>query len=197
MTLSGNLSGSFASAKVAEGMYKEEGGRNKVRVFDGFSSSVGEMQLVLKILAMKEAGADFETVSREVYDFSREKKTKFVLESLDNLRKNGRLGGLSALIAEVMNIKPICAGTVDGKIEKIAQARGMKRALTMLADLIAKDAVSPEERLLAIAHVDNRERAEFLREEVEKRVHFKETVIVNTRGLCTLYADDGGIIASY
>lgn len=197
VTISANLSGSYNSAKVAESMYHEEHPEAKIHVFDSCSASSGEYLLTKMIVALKEEGAGFEEVVEKVSKYSKEKKTKFVLESLDNLRKNGRLTGIKGLLAEALNIKPIMGATIEGQIEKIGQARGINKAIQGLADFIIKDAYRPEERALCISHCNNLERALKVKDLVLEKIKFKEVYIIENGGVSTLYANEGGIIVAY
>lgn len=197
ITLSGNLSGSYGSAKVATDIYLEDHPEKKIHVFDSCSASVGQTLTAMKIIEMKDAGASFEDVVEKVTAFVKMKKTKFVLETLDSLRKNGRLTGLEAVIANVLNIKPIMAGTEDGHIVKLDQARGMNKALNVMAKYIAADVTNPAERILGIAHCNNYDRALQTQAAIEKLVQFKSSFIVDTAGVSSLYASDGGIIVAY
>ena len=123
-------------------------------------------------------------------------QTKFVLESLENLRKNGRLGRVTFAICNVLNIRPVMAAD-DGEIVKIDQTRGHNKALMRMVEYIEKDARDVAHKILGISHCNNRERAEMVKQEILKRVPFKDCIIVNTAGVSTLYANDGGIIVSY
>ena len=125
VTLSSNLSGSYNSAEVGKNMYYEEhpNDKKKIHVFDSCSASVGETLMVLKIIQYAEEGRSFEEIVQEVTKFRTGRSTFFVIESLETLRKNGRLTGLTAVIASVLNIKPIMYGTTEGTIAKLDQAR--------------------------------------------------------------------------
>lgn len=199
VTLSSNLSGSYNSAEVGRTMYYEEhqGDGKKIYVFDSCSASVGETLLVMKIIELAEEGDSFEEIVEKVLQFRRERSTYFVIESLDTLRKNGRLTGLTAVVASVLNIKPIMYGTAEGMIAKLDQARGMEKALAKLAVHVADTAQNAENRVLAISHVNNRERAEWMKAEILKKKEFKDVMIVDTAGVSSMYACDGGIIISY
>ena len=87
--------------------------------------------------------------------------------------------------------------TKEGTIIQLEQARGMKRALIKLCDEVKKRAKNPEQKILSIAHCNNDKRAKEVKEEIEKRVKFKEIIIVETAGVSTLYAANGGIIVSF
>ena len=83
----------------------------------------------MKIVEAEEAGLSFEEVIAKAEQFREEEHTYFVLESLETLRKNGRLSNLKALAADVLNIKPVMGADPDGNIVQLDKARGMKKAL--------------------------------------------------------------------
>lgn len=196
VTLSSELSGSYNSAEVAMNMYKEQGGSNNVHVFNSCSASSGEVLLTRKIIELAENGKEFDEIVAEVEKFRDEKCTYFVLESLETLRKNGRLTSMQALIINTLNIKPVMKGTVRGTIEKASQARGINKALARMLDFVSNDVLNQENKTLIIAHCNNEARALFVKEEAEKRCSFKEIIITETAGVSSMYANDGGIILS-
>mgnify|MGYP000503158068 CR=1 FL=1 len=194
VTLSGELSGSYNSALLGEKLYKEEGGEEKIHVFNSRSASVGETLIGRKIQECEEAGMDFEQVVETVEAYIEEQHTYFVLENLDTLRKNGRLTGLKSLVVSALNIKPVMGSTPEGTICQLDKSRGMKKALAKMAEHVAKDAVKPEEKILAIAHCNCPERAEVVRKLILEKVKVKDSFIVDTAGISSMYANDGGII---
>ena len=194
VTLSGELSGSYNSALLGEKLYKEEGGEEKIHVFNSRSASVGETLIGRKIQECEEAGMDFEQVVETVEAYIEEQHTYFVLENLDTLRKNGRLTGLKSLVVSALNIKPVMGSTPEGTICQLDKSRGMKKALAKMAEHVAKDAVKPEEKILAIAHCNCPERAEAVRKLILEKVKVKDSFIVDTAGISSMYANDGGII---
>lgn len=197
VTMSGQLSGTYNSAVLARNIYLEENPHKNIEIIDSRSASVGETLIAMKIKELVEKNLPFEKVVKGVNAFRDGMLTKFVIESLDNLRKNGRLTGISAFIASALNIKPVMGATPEGTICKLDQARGILKSLVLMAKLIEQDVKNAGEKVLGIAHCNNRERAEFFKEEVLKRVPFKDCVIVDTAGISTLYANEGGIITAY
>ncbi|MFQ9934300.1 MAG: DegV family protein [Lachnospiraceae bacterium] len=199
VTLSANLSGSWNSAEVGKKMYYEEhpDDAKKIHVFDSCSASAGEARIAEYIHELASSGQEtFETIVEKVNAYKLEMKTYFVIETLETLRKNGRLTGLQAIIANVLNIKPVMGATDDGVIIKLDQARGMDKALRKLAQIIAEQIKNPSEKVLAITHCNCKERALEMKAEIEKLVKFKDITIGDTRGVATMYANDGGIIIS-
>lgn len=197
ITLSSQLSGTYNSALLAKKLYLEENPHKNIEVIDSRSASVGEALIAMKIKELIEKSLPFEKVVKRVNAFRDGMLTKFVIESLDNLRKNGRLTAISSFIASALNIKPVMGATPEGNICKLDQARGVVKSLVLMAKLIEQDVKNASEKVLGIAHCNNRERAEFFKEEVLKRVAFKDCVIVDTAGISTLYANEGGIITAY
>jgi len=197
VTLSSQLSGSYNSAELAKKLYLEEHPDKHIEVFDSHSASIGQTLIAMKVKELIEANNSFEAVVQKVSAFRDGLKTKFVLESLDTLRKNGRLSNLQAIIASALNIKPVMSSTPEGSICKLDQARGISKALMLMAKCIEEDVVKTSEKILGIAHCNNRERAEFVKEEILKRIPFKDCFIVDTAGVSSLYANEGGIITAY
>ena len=194
VTLSAELSGSYNSAVLGQNLYLEDHPDAKIHVFNSCSASVGETLLAKKIQECEEAGMEFEEVIKEVEAYQAERQTFFVLESLDHLRKNGRLNAVKAFVASALNIKPVMEGNKQGIIEQAGQARGMQKALRMMVELLVERMNKPEEKTVAIVHCNNEARAQFVKEEIEKRTKVKEIIILPSSGVSTLYAAQGGII---
>ncbi len=197
ITLSAQLSGSYNSAELAKKLYLEEHPDKKVEIIDSRSASVGQTLIAMKIKELVEAKQSFANVVEKVRAFRDSMNTKFVLETLDTLRKNGRLSNLQAIICSALNIKPVMGATPEGTICKVDQARGITKALALMAKSIQEDVIRPQERTLGIAHCNNYERAVYIKDEILKRVPFRDWFIVDTAGVSSLYANEGGIIAAY
>lgn len=197
VTLSASLSGSNNSAELAKRLYLEENPHKNIHIFNSCSASVGQTLIAKKIQEHIEQGKKFEEVVKLVQGFREKLKTRFVLESLDTLRKSGRLTNLQAIICSALNIKPVMAATDDGNITKVDQARGIQKALMLMCKLIEQEAKEPEKCILGISHCNNYERAIFVKEEMLKRVPFKEAIIVDMAGISSMYGGDGGIIVCY
>lgn len=194
VTLSSELSGSYNSAELGRKLFEEEHSDKKIYVFNSRSASVGETLIAMKIRECEERGMDFEEVKECVESYIKGQNTYFVLENLDTLRKNGRLTGIKSLVASALNIKPVMGSTPAGTICQLGQSRGIKRALDKMTDHIVQNAESPEEKVLGIAHCNCPERAEKVREILLGKLKVKSSFIVNTAGISTMYANDGGII---
>ncbi len=196
ITLSANLSGSYNSAMLGKTLYEEMHGEKDIYVLDSCSASCGETQLALKAMELEERGLAFEAVVVMLEEFRSGMGTYFVLDNLETLRKNGRLTGAKALVASTLSIKPVMAGTREGTIEQIGQGIGIKKALHKLAETVVKNTAEPEKRVLMIAHCNNRERAESVRRMITDRIRVKDVFILDTAGVSSMYANDGGVIVT-
>ena len=152
VTLSSRLSGSYNSAELGKKLYLEENENKNIHVFDSKSASIGETLIAMKIQECEEAGMEFQDVVKEVDRYIETQHTFFVLETLDTLRKNGRLSNLKALVAGALNIKPVMGSTPEGAICQLSQARGMNKALEKMVQEVVAKTKNCEEKILAIAH---------------------------------------------
>ena len=148
----------------------------------------------MKIQECEESQMTFEETVAHVEHYISEQHTYFVLETLETLRKNGRLGNIKAFVANALNIKPVMGSTPEGEICQLGQARGMNKALKkMIAEMLSK-VKNSESRILAISHCNCPQRAKAVKQEILKLAAFKDIVIVDTAGISSMYANDGGII---
>lgn len=194
ITLSGHLSGTYNAAVVGKELYEEEHGKDKqIAIIDSLSASSGELNIALKIQELCEQGIAFDEIVKQAESYRDSMQTYFVLETLDFLRKNGRLTGLQAFFATTLNIKPVMSAD-QGVIVKLDQARGVGKALSKMVETALAGVSDAENRRLIIAHCNNRERAEQVRDMMCGKTKFKDVVITETAGVSTVYAGDGGII---
>lgn len=196
ITLSAKLSGSYNSAKLGEKLYHEKYGKKQIHVVDSESASGGEAQLALKLMELEESGKfSFEQIVKEIERYRDSVKTYFVLDNLDTLRKNGRLSGVKALVASTLSIKPVM-GATKGEIIQRSQTIGIKKALGKMAELAVSEVVGAEGRRLIITHCNALSRAEQIRKIILEKAAFKECIIMDTRGVSSMYANDGGVIVT-
>lgn len=195
VTLSSHLSGSYNSALLAKELYAEKYGEKKIHVVDSQSASGGETQLALKLMELEEAGLPFEKIVEEIESYRDSVKTYFVLDNLETLRKNGRLSGVKALVASTLSIKPVMGGD-RGEIVQRSQTIGMKKALSKLVELVVNEVKESTSRRLIITHCNAPQRAEQVKKMVLEKIPFLECIIMDTRGISSMYANDGGIIVT-
>lgn len=195
VTLSSKLSGSYNSAVLGKNLYHETYGEKQIYVVDSRSASCGETQIAYKIAQWEEEGITFEEITSRIEQFVDGMHTYFVLDNLETLRKNGRLSGVKALVASTLSIKPVMAGE-QGSIVQLGQSVGIKKALAKMVDHVIRDVSEPEEKCLMITHCNNPDRANSVKDQILAKVKFKDVLIMDTAGISSMYANDGGVIVT-
>lgn len=196
ITLSSHLSGSYNSAVLGKNLYEEEYGKKDIYVCDSESASIGETQLAMKFMEWEEEGTmTFTQIIEKAEAFRDAMSTYFVLDNLETLRKNGRLSSVKALIASTLSIKPVM-GAIKGVIIQKGQSVGIKKALAKMADIIVSEGKNLDAKVLYISHCNCPARAKLVKELLLARSKFKDVKILDTAGVSSMYANDGGVIVA-
>ena len=200
VTLSSKLSGSHNAAALGAQLAEEDMPEKKVHIFDSESASAGETYLVLMIHDLIAAGKSFEQIVEIVEEKIRSMHTLFVLDSLDNLVKNGRISKTVALLANVLSIRLLMSDDGHGAIKNISKARGIKGALSQMVETCRKhtEGLAAASQRLVISYCNCPERARQVRDMIrEKCPAIGEIIMTPTSALSSMYANDGGIVIAY
>lgn len=200
VTLSAKLSGSHNAASLGVQLAQEDMPEKKVHVFDSESASAGETYIALMIHDLIAAGKSFEQVVELVEEKIRSMHTLFVLDSLDNLVKNGRISRTVALLANVLSIRLLMSDDGHGAIKNISKARGIKGALGQMVETCRKhtEGLAAASQRLVISYCNCPERARQVRDMIrEKCPAIGEIILTPTSALSSMYANDGGIVIAY
>ena len=199
-TLSAKLSGSHNAASLGVQLAQEDMPEKKVHVFDSESASAGETYIALMIHDLIAAGKSFEQIVELVEEKIRSMHTLFVLDSLDNLVKNGRISRTVALLANVLSIRLLMSDDGHGAIKNISKARGIKGALGQMVETCRKhtEGLAAASQRLVISYCNCPERARQVRDMIrEKCPAIGEIILTPTSALSSMYANDGGIVIAY
>lgn len=200
VTLSAKLSGSHNAASLGVQLAQEDMPEKKVHVFDSESASAGETYIALMIHDLIAAGKSFEQIVELVEEKIRSMHTLFVLDSLDNLVKNGRISKTVALLANVLSIRLLMSDDGHGAIKNISKARGIKGALGQMVETCRKhtEGLAAASQRLVISYCNCPERARQVRDMIrEKCPAIDEIIMTPTSALSSMYANDGGIVIAY
>ena len=200
VTLSAKLSGSHNAASLGVQLAQEDMPEKKVHVFDSESASAGETYIALMIHDLIAAGKSFEQIVELVEEKIRSMHTLFVLDSLDNLVKNGRISKTVALLANVLSIRLLMSDDGHGAIKNISKARGIKGALGQMVETCRKhtEGLAAASQRPVISYCNCPERARQVRDMIrEKCPAIGEIILTPTSALSSMYANDGGIVIAY
>ncbi|MCI8840955.1 MAG: DegV family protein [Oscillibacter sp.] len=149
----------------------------KVRVVDSLCASMGQGLLVWLCAQEKKKGKTLE----EVLDFAEGAKGNichwFTVDDLNHLKRGGRVSAAAALFGTMLSVKPVLHVDSQGRLIPMEKCRGRKASLLALVDHMEKTAVEPERYPVFISHGDCREDAEFVAEEVRRRLGVREVYI--------------------
>ena len=195
VTLSSSLSGSYASAMSGKEIAEEAGA--SVHVFDSHSAAAAEVLIVMKIRKFIQEGLERSEIIHKVESFIKTMSTFFVLDNIDNLYKNGRLNRITATIINTLHIRPIMGADREGNISLVSHVQGWKQVVKKLADTIEHTGRDTAGQSLVITHCNNPTLADELRAEIARRYRFSEILVLPTRGLSSLHANEKGVIMAF
>jgi len=168
--ISSEMSGTFSTAELARGMVLERHPDARIALVDSRSNC---MELGLAALAAAEtatAGGDVDAVVGAAGERIERTRFLFVPETLEYLRRGGRIGGASALLGSLLQIRPILT-VVDGVTDVFAKVRTVKRALAEIVSAVERDAATKGGvRGLLVHHIDAEEQGRALAEELAHHV---------------------------
>ncbi|HEM3702864.1 TPA: DegV family protein [Streptococcus suis] len=195
MTITGGLSGSFNAARVARDMYVEEHPEVNIHLIDSLSAG-GEMDLIVdEINRLIATGMEFEELVQAITTYQENSKLLFVLAKVDNLVKNGRLSKLVGTVVGLLNIRMVGEASSEGKLELLQKARGHKKSVVAAFEEMKKAGYNGGR--IVMAHRNNDKFFQQFSELVKST--FPNAIVdqVATSGLCSFYAEDGGLLMGY
>lgn len=195
VTITSNLSGSYAAAMQAATDYMEENENAKVVVFDSLSAGP-EMGLITeKIKERILAGDSVPQIEETTRNYMKHTHLSFSLQSLTNLARNGRISPAVAKIAGVLGIRVVGKASDVGTLEPLHKCRGEKKALdTIFKDMKAHGFAGGKVR---IAHCFNLGSATSLKEKILAEFPHSNVMIEACTALCSFYAELGGLLVGY
>lgn len=159
--MSGGISGTANSAKLAAEELLEKYPAAKIAAIDTYAASLGEGFLVIETAKMIERGDPFLKIVKKIELLRKNMCQFFTVDDLAYLRKGGRISGAAAVVGTVLNIKPILRGDENGKIVLCGKIRGFNKSMEALANKY-DELVFDKTADVGIAHADNPEGAQRL-----------------------------------
>lgn len=196
ITITGALSGSHNSAMVAKHMVEEEDPSKKIYVLDSLSAG-GEMTLLVqKLHELLKAGTPFEEVCRQMDAYSRDHtRLVFILYSIENLVKNGRVSKIAGMAAGLLNLSVVAKATETGEIGPIGKARGKKKGAKLVLEEMEQQGYCGGKVILS--HCQNPDGVEMIKETISEKFENAVFEFMETRGLCSYYAEKNGLMIGY
>lgn len=176
-SLSKNISGNYNSARIAAEELMDSGEySHKIRLIDSLNASLAQGILAIYASEMRDKGMAFDDVADELETYPARMNGVFTVGDLKYLSRTGRISGTSALIGNVLSIKPILCGNKDGYIVQYKKCRGRKSALNELISLVCDNIVDSENQIIGIAHADAYEDSLYIMEQIQKRIKVRDFI---------------------
>lgn len=177
--MSSGISGSFEKSVLVSRQLLEEFPERRIECVDSRGASLGEGLLALKAAELKEEGLSLQDNAERIRVLVPGMCQVFTVDDLMHLRRTGRLSNAAAVIASVLNIKPLLKGDGDGRIVSFAKLMGRRRSVEALADQYGKLVEDPSGQVVGIAHADCRKDADYLAELIRRYAPPKEILMVD------------------
>ena len=195
ISLTSKLSGSYNAALQAAGEFKRENPERRIMVLDTLSAGP-ELQLIAeKLRECILSGGTFEQIRKTVREYSKHTHLLFSLQSLDNFAKNGRCSLALAKMVGVLGIRVVGKASDEGTLEPLAKVRGEQKSLETLLNELARG--NFRDGKVRIAHCFNLKSAETLKTMILDCFPGSDVEIISCGGLCSYYADLGGLLVAY
>ena len=194
VTITSGLSGSYNTARAAKQIYEETEGKH-VYVVDSLSTGPEMALIIEKLTEYILEGLDFDDICEKIQAYTKQTGLLFMLKSLKNLANNGRVSPALARILEMLGICIVGKASDEGKLDTTHKCRGENRSFeTLIRDLKGYGVSSGK---ISIAHCENEAGALKLQALIEKEFPEAKSEIHPLRGLCSFYAEKGGILVGF
>ena len=195
ITITGTLSGSYNAAQLAAEEYQQENPGKRVFVLDSLSTGPEQRLLAEHLRDLLAEGKEFDEVCEEMLRYHKHTHLLFSLESLANLARNGRVKPAVAAVARMLGIRVIGQASEAGELDVLCKTRGEHGALERIV-LELKEHGYTNGRL-HISHCGNPAAAERLKHMVKAVFDGEKVDISECGGLCSYYAELGGLLVGY
>ena len=195
VTITSGLSGSYNSACAAKQIYESENEGKRVHVFDTLSAGPEITLIIEKIEECIDKDMSYEDICNCVTAYMKKTGLVFMLKSLKTFANNGRV---SPIVAKLVGIAGICIvgkASDEGTLEPMHKPRGERRALETLVGCLEKEGFKTGK--ISIGHCQNESAAEQLKELILAKFKTVQIEIHKFRGLCSFYAEKGGVLVGF
>ncbi len=170
---SSGLSGTFQASQFAAEELKSMYPDRKIYCVDTLAASMGEGLLVFYAANMKKDGATIDEVKTWLDENLLKLAHWFTVDDLFHLKRGGRVSAAAAVFGSMLNIKPVLHVDDEGHLIPVSKARGRKKSLDNLVEKMAETAIDAKNQTVFISHADSLEDAEYVRDQIQKKLGVK------------------------
>lgn len=190
VTVTGVSSGTVRSAQLAADLLKEKGFAPEIHVIDSCNASAAIGLIAETACDMVREGCEIDEILARLHEMQHTTALYFLLDTLEYVRKGGRIGNISAVFGQLLGIKPLLT-FLEGAPTDIAKCRGYKQAVSKLIQKFIDTAANLRE--VIIVHADTPASAAALAGELKSRVKGIKVRIHAAGAIIGTYAGPGAI----
>lgn len=195
VTITSGLSGSYNAAVAAKQMYESENPGKQVCVIDSLSAGPELALIVEKLQMLINLDLPFAEICAQIRTYTQKTGLLFMLESMKNLAANGRVSPAVAKITGLLGIRLVGKASDAGTLEPMDKCRGESKALEKIVSRLQE--LGLREGKVRIAHCQNPITAEKLKKLIAEQFPKTQTEISQCTGLCSFYAEKGGLMIGF
>ena len=195
VTITGSLSGSYNSALAGKKLVQEQFPGKKIHVIDSKSAGPEISLIARRLRELMADGLPFEQIVEKITEYQRHTHLLFVLESLENFVKNGRVSRLAGSLATVLGIKVLGRASAEGTLEILKKCRGQSAAYEKMLEEVFSSGCQGGRFILS--HCGNPERAAALTGTLREHYPDCSVSVMPTSALCSYYAQENGILLAF
>lgn len=198
LALTQGLSSTYEHAELGKKMLLEEEPDRSIAVINTKTASCGVALLADDAVKRIEEGMPFSDLVAHMEERLEKATTLFVLKTLENVIKGGRLDRVKGAIAKTLNIKLLMKATEEkGDIDVTEKVRGNKKAIRRFVEQIGEYTSNFEDKVVAISHCNDEENAKALLEKIQATYPFKESIVTEMGPLISTYSGEGGLVVAF
>ena len=176
ISLSANISGTFNAARIAAEDLREDYPDRKICLVDSMNASLAQGILAIYASEFREKGLEVSLIADVLQETAHSMNGIFTVDDLKYLANTGRLHKGTAMVGNLLKVKPLLCGSKDGFIVQCGLKRGRKAALNALIDLVCDNIVESEKQIIGIAHADAYEDSLYVVKGITERVRVRDFI---------------------
>ena len=198
LTISSKLSGTYNSATLAANTLREKYPNRTIIIIDSLNGSVGQGLILKEIIKMRDQGFSITRTERYTKKVIKSTQIYFTLDTLEYLKRGGRVGPTTALVGGILGLRPVLH-LVDGVVEQLDSVRGNKRVLHLMEEgLVAALKGEVDNVNLSIGHILSEKRAITFNDNLENALNIKLPDLPTEVGVTIgTHAGPGALVVAY
>lgn len=195
ITITGTLSGSYNAACVAKSEYESKYPGRKVHVINSLSAGPELKLIIKKAVNLIQSSVDFDSICTKLDEYTKHTGLAFSLNSLNNLARNGRVSPLIAKAVGLLGIRIVGKASNKGDLQQLDKPRGADKAYKKVVERMICEGYKGGK--VIIDHCFNSEGANIIKKMILEKFANADITIDKTHGLCSFYAENGGMLIGF